>query len=449
MKSMSQSRPSALFRVDEIEQASAQSAHRRNFQLARADRLAERRVAELLGAVERGRRVVDLQAHRANRRSVRKLMRVREAVLVAVEDEIDPALRPARDRLRLVLADLAESQSGEQLRQFRRRAVVRREFKELDTEASRARRDLRRGQSLSGFAERARAAAHLVHEIDERALAIDRDAARRARAKLVVEDFERQQTAVAGGGHRIHEIDQREIALAGEAAKVPAPRNHIHVEPRRVRKLDQDDLVAGNRADRLEIGLPRKDMEAVERQPDRRVVGAAHHLPGVAVVADVFPPRQRLESDADAALLRPLAKLVKVRRRAVDPAERVRRDIAADHQQVAAKLAHQIELAFGPGKGAAPLRLRHAFEIAERLERHDLQAELRHHAGDILRRAVERQQIALEDLDAGESRRRGRFQLFREPAAERNGCDRGLHRAPLIGKRMTDRAESWWSWPLF
>ena len=116
-------------------------------------------------------------------------------------------------------------------------------------------------------------------------------------------------------------------------------------------------------------------MEAVERQPDRRMVGAAHHLPGVAVVADVPAPGQRLEADADAALLRALAELVEVGGGAVDAAERIRRDVAADHQQVAAEFAHQVELALGAGEGAAALRLRHALEIAERLERHDLQAE--------------------------------------------------------------------------
>src|SRR5260221_8093780 len=161
------------------------------------------------------------------------------------------------------------------------------------------------------------------------------------------------------------------------------------------------------------------------------MVGAAHQLPGIAVVADVFAPGQRLEADADAALRRALAELVKVRGGALDAAERIRRDIAADHQEVAAELAHQVELAFGAGKGAAPLRLRHAFEIAERLERHDLQAKRRHDAGDVLRRAVERQQIALEDLDAGESGRRDGLELLREPAAQRYGCDGGLHPAPL------------------
>src|SRR3954470_24206109 len=103
-------------------------------------------------------------------------------------------------------------------------------------------------------------------------------------------------------------------------------------------------------------------------------------------------PAQRLEAYADAALLRPFSKLVKIRRSAIDSRERIRRHVAADHQQIAAELAHQIELALRAREGAASLRLGHALEIAERLERDDLQPQRRHHAGDVLRRTVERQQ---------------------------------------------------------
>src|SRR5919106_3164139 len=124
--------PQLTFRIDEIKQAAAEAPHCGNLQLTRSDRLAERRVAQLLGAVERGARIVDLQAHGADRRPVRDLMGMREALLITVENKIDAALRPARYLLRLVLADLAESQSGEQPRELLRGAVIRREFEKLD-----------------------------------------------------------------------------------------------------------------------------------------------------------------------------------------------------------------------------------------------------------------------------------------------------------------------------
>ena len=49
------------------------------------------------------------------------------------------------------------------------------------------------------------------------------------------------------------------------------------------------------------------------------------------------------------------------------------------------QLFHQREFAFGARKIAAALRLRHAFEIAERLEGADLQTEIAAHLADIAR----------------------------------------------------------------
>ena len=88
-------------------------------------------------------------------------------------------------------------------------------------------------------------------------------------------------------------------------------------------------------------------MEGVEDEPDGRMVRAPHDLPGVAVIVDVPAPGQRLEADAQPALCGALAKLVEIGRGAVDAAERVRRDVAAHQQQVAAEFLHQVELALG------------------------------------------------------------------------------------------------------
>ena len=133
---------------------------------------------------------------------------------------------------------------------------------------------------------------------------------------------------------------------------MPAPRQHVHVEPGRVGELHQENPVAGDGVHRLEVGLAREGMEGVEHQADRRVIGAPHHLPGVAVVVDVAAPGQRLEADAQAALGRALAELAEIGGGAVDAAERFRRHVAAHHQQVAAELLHQVELALGAVEGA-------------------------------------------------------------------------------------------------
>ena len=103
------------------------------------------------------------------------------------------------------------------------------------------------------------------------------------------------------------------------------------------------------------VGLAGQDVEGVEHQADRRVVGAAHRLPGVAVVVDVAAPGQRLEGDAHAALGGALAELVQVGGGAVDAAQRFGRDVAADHQEIAAQLLHDVELALGAGEDALAL----------------------------------------------------------------------------------------------
>ena len=167
----------------------------------------------------------------------------------------------------------------------------------------------------------------------------------------------------------------------GKLRKCRLQDSGVHVEHRGVRDLHQEDAVARDGADGLQVGLARQRMEAVEDEADRLVVGAAHRLPGIAVVVDVAAPGQRLEADAQAALAGALAELGKVGRGAVDAADAVRRDVGADQQQVAAQLLHQVELALRAGEGAGALVAGHALEVAERLEGDDLHAEVGHHAG--------------------------------------------------------------------
>ena len=72
---------------------------------------------------------------------------------------------------------------------------------------------------------------------------------------------------------------------------MPAPRQEIHVQQRCVGHLHQKDAIPRNGADRPQIGLAYEDMEAVEHEPDAWMIGAAHRLPGVAVIEDMAPPR--------------------------------------------------------------------------------------------------------------------------------------------------------------
>ena len=129
-------------------------------------------------------------------------------------------------------------------------------------------------------------------------------------------------------------------------------------------------------------------MEAVEDEADARVVGAADDLPGVAVVADVAAPGERLEADADAAGAGAVPELAEVGGGAVDAAERDRGGVRADEDQVGAELAHQVELALGAVEGAGALRLGHALEVAERLEEGEREAGVADHAADLGRGGV-------------------------------------------------------------
>ena len=411
--------------IDEVDQAAAEAAHRRDLQLAGADGLAEGLVEQLLRAVERGGGILHPQADGAHGGAVRDVVGVREAFLLGVDDDVDGALPPARHRLRLVHSGPREAEALQRRLEGDGAALVDGELDELGAEAFRSRRQ--RGKPrLRGAGPRPQ----LVEQEQQRAVAVDGHAAGRARAELVVEDLERERAVEAGGLQRAHEVEQGEVALAREVAEVPAPRQRVHVEHRRVGDLHQEDAVARDRAHGLEIGLARQRVEAVQHQADGRMVGAAHRLPGVAIVVDVAAPGQRLEADAQAALFCPLAQLVEVGRRAVDAAEAFGRDVRAHQQEIAAELLHQVELALGAREHALALVGRHALEIAERLEGDDLEPQVGHQLAHVGGRAAEGEQVVLEDLDALEAGAGDGVELLGEVAAQGDRGNRHLHGLP-------------------
>src|SRR5215217_7729132 len=103
---------------------------------------------------------------------------------------------------------------------------------------------------------------------------------------------------------------------------MPAPGEIVHVELRRIGHLHEKYLVRWNGADRRQIRPARKNMEGIENEADGRMVRAPHDFPGIAIIVDVTPPREGLESHAHAALGGPLAEFVKISRCTLDPAER-------------------------------------------------------------------------------------------------------------------------------
>jgi len=157
------------------------------------------------------------------------------------------------------------------------------------------------------------------------------------------------------------------------------------------------------------------------------MVGTPHHLPGVAIVVDVASPGERLEGDAQAVLGRPLAELVEIRGGALDSAKRIRGHVAAYHQQVAAELLHQVELALGAGERLGARGLRHSLEIAKRLEGDRRKPEVIDAAADLRRGAVKREEVVLENLDPLETGGSDGFELLVERSGEANCRDGGLH----------------------
>src|SRR4029453_5506946 len=317
-------------RIEEIEQASAHAADGGDFKLARTDLLPERRIAQLLGAVEGGRRAINHEPDGANGWAMRNVMRVRETFFFLVDDKVDRPLRPAGYRFRFVARGVAKPEAGQKSRELIRAAIIDRKFNEFDAETFRPRRHLRNVGNCSSAP-----AAQMGQEIDERALALDRDRPRGAGAKLVVENLQRKIAGVAGCLDRCHEIEQRQIALPRKAAEMPAPIQDVHLQPRSVRQLNEKNAIARDRLQRLKVRLAGVSMKAVGKKPAGGGGGASHDFPGIAIIVDVTSPGERLEANAQAALRCSFAKLVKIRRAAVYAAHGVRRHVAADQQRIA------------------------------------------------------------------------------------------------------------------
>jgi hypothetical protein len=158
-------------------------------------------------------------------------------------------------------------------------------------------------------------------------------------------------------------------------------------------------------------------VEGIEHQSDRWMIRAPHDFPGITVIMDVPSPGKSFEGYAHAPFCSALSEFMEIGRRPLDPAEGIRRDVAAYHKEVAAELFHDVELAFGSGEYLGSLRFWHAFEVAERLERDRLEPEAFDHAPRFSRCAIEGQEIVLEDLHAVELRGRDGLDLLAEGSA--------------------------------
>ena len=144
------------------------------------------------------------------------------------------------------------------------------------------------------------------------------------------------------------------------------------------------------------------------------------------------PPGERLEGDAQAPFRRAFSEFAEISGGAVNSADRLRRNVAADQEKVAAEFLHHVELPLGAREDLGALRLEHSLEIAERLEGDRAKTEILEHPADLGGSAVERQEIVLKHLHAAELRLSDRLELLVQRAAQRYGGDCGLHAGLLF-----------------
>ena len=307
-------------------------------------------------------------ARRAERDRVRALDRDRRHAragtgrVLVVDEDPGRAVAPQLDGLRAVLAGVPEAHRDQQPLDARRGLRRDRELGERVAAQGRHRGQRRHLRRL------------LEHE--QRAHRVDRHARRVGLAEDVVEDLERERSLVAGGEDVAEEAGEVEAALPREAAVVPAPLQDVHDEMRRVRDLEEEDLLARDVADPGGVGAAREDVERVEAGAEVGMVAGLDDPPGVVVVAHVAPPRERLVRDPDAVRGGALGELAQLRRRQRVVVDRVLGDVGADQHRVGAELLHDRELRLRPRQVRLEALRRHRLEVAQRLVQRDLEPQL-------------------------------------------------------------------------
>ena len=241
-----------------------------------------------------------------------------------------------------------------------------------------------------------------------------------------------------------HERAEVEAALAGEEAVVPAPREHVHGEERRIRQLDEEDLVGGDRLDRFGVVALRQDVEAVEAharcERDRRDARCGRPPRSCRRTA----PRERLVGDAHAEPLGEIAQLTQLGGRELLVAAARRRDVAAQEHGLDAETIHERELRRRPPEVLLEQVGADAFEVAEGLVQIERQTELLGSRPDRLGRVRRGDEVGLEDLHPIEARVARGDELLIERAAEADRGDRRAHdtflRAPaLVPARFSEQ----------
>ena len=92
----------------------------------------------------------------------------------------------------------------------------------------------------------------------------------------------------------------------------------VHLNPRSVRKLNEEQLIAWDGADRADVQFTGERVERVEDQTDVGMIRTTHDFPGVTMIVYVLSPGERFVANRQIATRRPLAQLREVVRDPVD-----------------------------------------------------------------------------------------------------------------------------------
>jgi hypothetical protein len=81
---------------------------------------------------------------------------------------------------------------------------------------------------------------------------------------------------------------------------VPAPLEVVHLQPRSIRQLHDEDLARVDLGKRLDRHVTDERVKAVEDDADRGVIDRPHDLPGLPLIPDITTPGECLVADAQA-----------------------------------------------------------------------------------------------------------------------------------------------------
>ena len=165
---------------------------------------------------------------------------------------------------------------------------------------------------------------------------------------------------------------------------VPAPAEHVQVHRGGVGELDEEQLLGRDLVDGRQIAAARQDVEAVQADPERRVVGGFDHAPRVVVRRHEPPPRQGLVRDPHPVVRGDAREHLQLLGGESVVVDRRRPDVRADEHRVDAEPVHQLELVACSLEGSGEALGGRAFDVAEGLIQVEREPEIGRPLADVL-----------------------------------------------------------------